>query len=40
MAGIRARLKEVRLEPYDALDPVLMDLLAIHAAKRSGTYRE
>jgi len=40
MAGIRARLKEVGLEPYDALNPVLMDLLATHAAKKSGALRE
>ncbi|MEX0697787.1 MAG: S-(hydroxymethyl)glutathione synthase [Dongiaceae bacterium] len=40
MAGIRARLKEVGLEPSDALDPTLMDALAIFAAKKAGTYRE
>jgi S-(hydroxymethyl)glutathione synthase len=40
MAGIRSRLKEVGLEPYDALNPTLMDVLAIHAAKKIGTYRE
>lgn len=40
MAGIRARLKEIGLEPYDALSPPLMDLLAAHSAKQKGTYRE
>lgn len=36
MAGIRARLKELGLEPYDALSPPLMDAIATHVAKRSG----
>jgi len=36
MAGIRARLKELHLEPYDCLSPPLMDLLATHAAKAKG----
>jgi S-(hydroxymethyl)glutathione synthase len=40
MAGIRARLKELGLEPSDALNPTLMDVLAIFAAKKMGTYRE
>jgi S-(hydroxymethyl)glutathione synthase len=40
MDGIRARLKELALEPYDCLSPVLMDLIAAHAAKKKGTYRE
>jgi S-(hydroxymethyl)glutathione synthase len=40
MAGIRARLKELGLEPSDALNPTLMDVIAIHAAKKMGTYRE
>lgn len=33
MAGIRARLREIGLEPYDCLSPVLMDVLATFAAK-------
>ena len=37
MAGIRARLKELGLEPYDALSPPLMDAIATHIAKKSGT---
>jgi S-(hydroxymethyl)glutathione synthase len=36
MAGIRARLKELKLEPYDCLSPPLMDAIATHAAKASG----
>ena len=36
MAGIRARLKELKLEPYDALSPPLMDLLAANAVKVNG----
>ena len=33
MAGIRARLKELGLEPYVCLSPALMDALAAHASK-------
>ncbi len=36
MAGIRARLRELGLEPYDALSPPLMDAIATHVAKASG----
>ncbi len=36
MAGIRGRLKELGLEPYDALSPPLMDAIATHIAKASG----
>jgi S-(hydroxymethyl)glutathione synthase len=36
MEGIRARLRELGLEPYDALSPPLMDAIATHVAKRSG----
>jgi S-(hydroxymethyl)glutathione synthase len=36
MDGIRARLRELGLEPYDCLSPPLMDMLATHAAKASG----
>lgn len=28
MAGVRARLKGMGLEPYDSLNPVLMDVIA------------
>jgi S-(hydroxymethyl)glutathione synthase len=36
MGPVRARLKELGLEPYDCLSPPLMDLLATHAAKAKG----
>jgi S-(hydroxymethyl)glutathione synthase len=36
MAGIRARLKELKLEPYDCLSPPLMDMIATHTAKKKG----
>jgi len=36
MDGVRAKLKEVGLEPYDCLSPALMDYLATWAAKKSG----
>lgn len=36
MGAIRARLRELGLEPYDCLSPPLMDALATHAAKASG----
>lgn len=35
MDGIRARLKDVGLEPYDCLSPPLMDALATYAAKQA-----
>ena len=34
MDGIRARLKELGLEPYDCLSPALMDVIATHIAKK------
>ena len=37
MGAVRARLKELGLEPYDCLSPPLMDLIATHAAKAKGT---
>ena len=36
MDGIRARLRQLGLEPYDALSPPLMDAIATHIAKRTG----
>lgn len=36
MPEVRARLRELGLEPYDCLSPPLMDAIATHAAKRSG----
>ena len=40
MPAIRKRLKRMGLEPYDTLNPGLMDYMATVAAKKSGTYRE
>ena len=40
MPAIRKRLRALGLEPYDALNPGLMDFLASHVAKKSGAYRE
>ena len=37
MGAVRARLRELKLEPYDCLSPALMDLIATHAAKAKGT---
>jgi S-(hydroxymethyl)glutathione synthase len=36
MNQIRARLKELKLEPYDCLSPALMDVIATHTAKIKG----
>lgn len=36
LPAIRARLKELGLEPYDCLSPPLMDAIATHTAKASG----
>jgi S-(hydroxymethyl)glutathione synthase len=36
MGGIRARLRELKLEPYDCLSPPLMDAIATHTAKQKG----
>ena len=33
MGAVRARLKELKLEPYDCLSPPLMDLIATHSYK-------
>jgi S-(hydroxymethyl)glutathione synthase len=40
MAEVRQALRDKGLEPYDCLSPALMDILAAHAAKAKGTYRE
>jgi len=37
MPAIRARLRELGLEPYDCLSPVLMDVLATFAVKQKRT---
>ena len=39
MPAVRARLKELRLEPYDCLSPGLMDAIATHVAKASGVLK-
>jgi S-(hydroxymethyl)glutathione synthase len=39
MPAIRARLRELHLEPYDCLSPALMDAIATHAARASGVLR-
>ena len=36
MDAVRSRLRELGLEPYDALSPPLMDAIATHTAKASG----
>ena len=36
MPAVRARLKELKLEPYDCLSPPLMDAIATHTAKAKG----
>ena len=36
MGAVRARLKEIGLEPYDCLSPPIMDLIATHTAKAKG----
>jgi S-(hydroxymethyl)glutathione synthase len=40
MPAIRARLKDLGLEPYDCLSPPLMDAIATHLAKQSGVLKE
>lgn len=39
MSAVRARLKEIGLEPYDCLSPTLMDAIATHTAKASGVLK-
>jgi len=39
MGSIRARLRELKLEPYDCLSPALMDYIATWTAKRSGALK-
>jgi S-(hydroxymethyl)glutathione synthase len=36
MGAVRARLKELKLEPYDCLSPALMDAIATHTPKAAG----
>lgn len=39
MEGIRGRLKELGLEPYDCLSPPLMDAIATHIGKANGALK-
>ena len=39
MGAVRARLKEIGLEPYDCLSPALMDAIATHTAKAKGAQK-
>ena len=39
MGAVRARLRELGLEPYDALSPPLMDAIATHIAKAQGVLK-
>ncbi len=36
MGAVRGKLRELGLEPYDALSPALMDAIAAHSAKSAG----
>ena len=38
MDGIRGRIRELGLEPYDCLSPPLMDAIATHIAKSKKAY--
>ena len=40
MGAVRARLKELRLEPYDCLSPGLMDYIATFTARASGVLKD
>jgi S-(hydroxymethyl)glutathione synthase len=40
VTGVRSRLRELRLEPFDCLSPTLMDVIATFVAKKAGTLRE
>jgi S-(hydroxymethyl)glutathione synthase len=39
MSAVRARLRDLGLEPYDCLSPALMDAIATHTAKAAGVLR-
>jgi S-(hydroxymethyl)glutathione synthase len=40
MEGVRARLKQLGLDPYDCLSPGLMDYIATFTAKASGVLKD
>ena len=39
MDGVRQRIRELGLEPYDCLSPALMDFIATHVAKQAGVLK-
>ena len=39
MSAVRARLRELKLEPHDCLSPPLMDAIATHVAKQTGVLK-
>jgi S-(hydroxymethyl)glutathione synthase len=39
MDGVRARLTELGLPPYDTLNPPLMDAISTHIARRNGVLK-
>lgn len=39
MGAVRARLRELGLEPYDCLSPPLMDFIATHIARQTGVLK-
>jgi len=39
MTAVRARLRELGLEPYDCLSPALMDAISTHVAKAKGVLK-
>jgi S-(hydroxymethyl)glutathione synthase len=39
MGEVRAHLRELKLEPYDCLNPPLMDAIATHTAKAKGVLK-
>jgi S-(hydroxymethyl)glutathione synthase len=40
MSDIRARLKQLGIEPYDCLSPGLMDYIATFSAKAAGVLKD
>lgn len=38
-SAVRARLRELRLEPYDCLSPPLMDFISTHIARQTGVLK-
>ena len=40
MEEVRARLKQLGLQPYDCLSPPLMDAIATHTAKAAGVLKD